>query len=202
MKVSTMTIAQEGAYHRLLCYAWLSEDCSLPADLSRLQTLAKWTEPAEHFQPVLHQFKAHPRDPKKLINPRLFKERQKVDALRKLKTKAAAVRWRKDSHQPTPSKEKQPSADWLTTIKTNPAYQQINVEHELAKMDAWLTLPANQHRKKTKRFVLNWLNRIEKPLGNGQEKPSDVCQQCKPPQKIAPEKMKEHLFAYHSKLVY
>jgi len=54
--------------------------------------------------------------------------------------------------------------DFLTSLKRNPAYQHIDIDNELAKMDAWLLLPRNQWRKKTPRFILNWLNRIEKPL--------------------------------------
>ena len=50
---------------------------------------------------------------------------------------------------------------FLETLKTNIAYKHINLEVELAKMDAWLKLPRNKGRKKTERFVLAWLNRIE-----------------------------------------
>lgn len=56
-----------------------------------------------------------------------------------------------------PSKE-----DFLTSIKANPAYRHINIENELAKMDAWLL--THKGRQKTPRFVVNWLNKIEKPL--------------------------------------
>lgn len=54
------------------------------------------------------------------------------------------------------------STDFLETLKHNIAYKHIDIESELAKMDAWLS--TKPHRKKTTRFVLNWLNRIEKPL--------------------------------------
>lgn len=52
--------------------------------------------------------------------------------------------------------------EFITSLKTNSAYTHINLGAELAKMDAWLT--AHPGRKKTKRFVLNWLNKIEPPL--------------------------------------
>ena len=52
--------------------------------------------------------------------------------------------------------------DFLTAIKNNPAYKGIDIDSELSKMDAWLlTKPG---RKKTKQFVVNWLNRIDKGL--------------------------------------
>jgi hypothetical protein len=41
-------------------------------------------------------------------------------------------------------------------------YPYINVEIESRKMDAWLF--ANPDRKKTRKFCLNWLNKIEPPL--------------------------------------
>lgn len=51
---------------------------------------------------------------------------------------------------------------FLDTLKTNPAYSHINLSLELSKMDAWLE--AHPGRKKTHRFVVNWLNKIEAPL--------------------------------------
>jgi hypothetical protein len=51
---------------------------------------------------------------------------------------------------------------FLDTLKTNIAYNHINIEIELGKMDAWLSL--HPGRQKTKQFVLKWLNKIEKPL--------------------------------------
>jgi uncharacterized protein YdaU (DUF1376 family) len=54
--------------------------------------------------------------------------------------------------------------EWLAGLKKNPAYEHVDFPMELGKMDAWLTLPKNRHRKKTKQFVLGWLNGIDKPL--------------------------------------
>ncbi|MDD5244071.1 MAG: hypothetical protein PHU49_08640 [Syntrophorhabdaceae bacterium] len=54
--------------------------------------------------------------------------------------------------------------EFLTSLKNNPAYKHINIEMELAKMDQWLLLPKNKNRKKTPRFILNWLNKIESPI--------------------------------------
>jgi hypothetical protein len=52
--------------------------------------------------------------------------------------------------------------DFLTSLKTNPVYNHINLDFELGKMDTWLL--AHHGRQKTKRFIVNWLNKIEKPL--------------------------------------
>ena len=61
--------------------------------------------------------------------------------------------------------------DFLTQLKKNPAYSHININNELSKMDAWLL--THPDRKKTQRFVVNWLNRIDKPVvtPKRQEKP-------------------------------
>jgi hypothetical protein len=56
--------------------------------------------------------------------------------------------------------------DFITSLKNNVAYKHIDLEREFAKMDAWLSLPNNHGRQKTPRFVLNWLNKIEKPLAS------------------------------------
>lgn len=42
--VTGMTISQEGAYNRLLLFAWLNKDCGLPDDDSQLATLSKCGE--------------------------------------------------------------------------------------------------------------------------------------------------------------
>ncbi len=52
--------------------------------------------------------------------------------------------------------------EWLKSIKDNPAYQHIEIDRELAKMDAWLSTQPG--RKKTRRFIINWLNKVEKPV--------------------------------------
>jgi uncharacterized protein YdaU (DUF1376 family) len=54
--------------------------------------------------------------------------------------------------------------EWLENLKTSTAYNHINFEVELSKMDTWLSLPKNKRRKKTRTFILNWLNKIEKPF--------------------------------------
>lgn len=53
---------------------------------------------------------------------------------------------------------------WIEDLKKNPAYQHINFAVEFGKMDAWFSIPKNKGRKRTKAFVLNWLNKIEAPM--------------------------------------
>lgn len=62
-------------------------------------------------------------------------------------------------------KSKSPSeltTQFVDSLKSNPAYKHIHLEAELGKMDAWLS--SRPGRKKTRRFVVNWLNKIEIPL--------------------------------------
>jgi hypothetical protein len=59
--------------------------------------------------------------------------------------------------------------EFLLKLKTNPAFSHIDIDNELHKMDAWLSIPKNKNRKKTPRFVLNWLNKIERPIKNTED---------------------------------
>jgi len=64
-----------------------------------------------------------------------------------------------------------PPYDFLESLKKNPAYQHINFEIELAKMDAWFLIPKNAKRRKTPTFILNWLNKIEAPVNGTSTQP-------------------------------
>lgn len=70
-------------------------------------------------------------------------------------------------------KQEDSNALFFSSLKTNPAYSCIDIDREVGRMQAWLALPANKGRQCTPRFVLNWLNKVERPLslaptnGNG-----------------------------------
>lgn len=76
--------------------------------------------------------------------------------------------------------------DFLKTLKANTAYKHIDFAVEFAKMDAWLIV--NKGRQKTRRFIVNWLNKIDKPINTGfsgqsqvrrKPKPNPNCTNCK-----------------------
>lgn len=73
--VTLMTPAEEGAYLRLLCHAWQSDDCGLPddddalAELSRLR--GQWKKSAEKIRAKFQSADG------RLFNTRLTEERQK-----------------------------------------------------------------------------------------------------------------------------
>lgn len=47
--------------------------------------------------------------------------------------------------------------EFIIALKSNRIYQDIDVDFQLGLMDAWLL--AHPKRMKTKKFVVNWLNR-------------------------------------------
>ena len=67
--------------------------------------------------------------------------------------------------------------DFVKKLKNNIAYAGIDVDRELGKMDAWLaTRPG---RQKTRQFVVNWLNKIDKPLQEKEKPISDYDRKLK-----------------------
>jgi len=64
--------------------------------------------------------------------------------------------------KPAPVKQQDLSdADWLTSLRTNPAYAGINIETEYEKMKVWC---AANHKLPGRRRFINWLNRVERPM--------------------------------------
>lgn len=59
--------------------------------------------------------------------------------------------------------------EFIKALKANPAYKGINIDIELSKMDAWFLTPKGKNRIKTRGFVVNWLNKIEKPIGGSHD---------------------------------
>ncbi len=72
-------------------------------------------------------------------------------------------------------------ADYLISLKNNQTYKHINIDLEFGKMQAWIGLRPG--RKITRRFIINWLNKIEVPFNGGSvavatKKPDLDCQIC------------------------
>lgn len=53
-----------------------------------------------------------------------------------------------------------PDEDFLNELRKK--YTWVNFDQVMAKLDAWLL--ANPQRKKTRRFIVAWFNRIERPM--------------------------------------
>ena len=60
--------------------------------------------------------------------------------------------------------------EFIKALKQNPAYEGIDIDRELGKLDAWLLTPKGRGKQRTQQRFLNWLNRAERPM-NLQSKP-------------------------------
>ncbi len=74
--------------------------------------------------------------------------------------------------------------DFIKSLKTKEVYRGIDIDRELDKMDAWLLV--HPGRQKTRRFIINWLNKIDKPIEIKKEKPKS-----EPQPKFDPEQHKK-----------
>ncbi len=66
----------------------------------------------------------------------------------------------KDIQNRLPKAKPQTDEAWLVGLRSDPAYVGIDIDHELRKMDTWLA--NHPGRKKTRQFVLKWLNKADK----------------------------------------
>ncbi len=97
--VRLMTIAEEGAYHRLLCEAWEQPDCGLPNDDRTLGILSRLGDdwPVSRDL-ILEQFEL--RDGR-WFNLRLLDERKDARSRSKKTEKANRVRWGRSKESST-----------------------------------------------------------------------------------------------------
>ena len=63
--------------------------------------------------------------------------------------------------EPPTAKPAETDADWLDSLKRNPAYEGIDVLREHAKAAVWCE---NKHRTLSRARFINWLNRAERPM--------------------------------------
>lgn len=90
-------------------------------------------------------------------------EQDASDSLAKLE-QSASLEKRRDRDREEETPQRADDETWWEDLRKNPAYQHINFEIERGKMQAWFSIPKNSHRKPTKQFVVNWLNKIERPM--------------------------------------
>ena len=88
-----MNTPMQGAYFRLLCFAWDDPDCSLPNDLQELRELAMWDNAWGDFGKVRACFTTHPDYPKRLQNTRLTREWLKAKEKQGKAHESAVARW-------------------------------------------------------------------------------------------------------------
>ncbi len=69
--------------------------------------------------------------------------------------------------------------EFITALKTNPAYSGIDIDRELFKLDAWMLTPKGAGKQKTRGRILNWLNKCDRPITTGTKKKSaGRCARC------------------------
>jgi hypothetical protein len=109
-----------------------------------------------------------------IINRRMFREQKfrinhKDRQVRYINKKKLISNDGKNDSQMTPPSSSSSSSsnnktlaetDFLATLKAK--FTWLNFDQEMIKIDAWLL--AHPGRKKTHRFIVNWLNKIEKPM--------------------------------------
>lgn len=185
------TATEVGAYFRLLMHEWINGP--LPTSIVKLARIAGVDPRNMQKMWSLELAKKFITDDAGLyINVRLeqtrSEQRKRLEIQRNKGKSGAEKRWHQDiapaiaQAQPNDSSSSSSSSssslkkkrrvvrdpssidDWIASLRRNIAYAHIDFETEFAKMDAWLLLPKNKGRKKTQRFILNWLNKIEKPI--------------------------------------
>lgn len=65
--------------------------------------------------------------------------------------------------------------DFLSDLKNDPFYSHVDFDVEIERMRRWLARPANRNRRLTERFVLGWIEKIDRPVvvptsGNGTDR--------------------------------
>ena len=92
-RVQEMSLAEEGAYRRLLDYCWLNE--SVPADEKRCARIIGKGATPEMAKVVLEMFVPHPADETRMIHDRLEIEREKQKKNSIARKQASEARWNK-----------------------------------------------------------------------------------------------------------
>lgn len=90
-RVQEMSLAEEGAYRRLIDYCWLNG--SIPSDPERLIRIIGKGATTAIAKVCISMFSPHPDKPERLIHDRLEVERQKQEETRQKRVEAANSRW-------------------------------------------------------------------------------------------------------------
>jgi len=74
--------------------------------------------------------------------------------------KSVATKYYNNKKRTKETKDTRTTEEFVEYLKKT--YDWINIDIELKRIDAWIA--THPDRKKTRRFVTNWMNRIEKPM--------------------------------------
>jgi hypothetical protein len=103
---------------------------------------------------------------KQLIYQRLYnssrKDKKDIPVVTAVDTAVVKASTKPNLTKPNHNKSVVSQEDFIKELKKT--YTHLDIERELAKIDGWLL--ANPYRKKTKRFIINWLNRADVTIEN------------------------------------
>ena len=173
---------EELAYRRMLDQYYLSES-PLPADPERVARLIGMRDQTAMVSEILSEFFLKSEDG--WSNKRADAEIATYQAKASRAKAANASRWsekaselvlKSESDQiPTNNQEpvtkknikkkvervsNLPDEEWLASLPSQ--FDWIDLQTQFKKMDAWLSV--NPQRQKTRKFIVAWLNRVEKPV--------------------------------------
>ena len=91
-----------------------------------------------------------------------------ADRMRTLRSKRREEEKRKEENKirtpGTPQRGVLSDAEFLDGLRQSPAYKNLDIGLELAKMDNWLQTPRGRGKKKTRGRIVAWLNRALEDL--------------------------------------
>lgn len=62
------------------------------------------------------------------------------------------------------TKEEEDRRDFISKLRTDPFYSHVDFDVEVERMRRWLARSENKGRRMTERFVLNWVEKIDRPI--------------------------------------
>lgn len=69
-----------------------------------------------------------------------------------------------DKEEPIKKNPQEDKRDFLSNLRADPFYSHVDFDTEIERMRRWLSRPENKKRRMTERFVLNWLEKIDRPV--------------------------------------
>jgi hypothetical protein len=146
---------------RLLTFLWLlaAEDASMNGNLPEIEDISfRLRMETKDIVPLLQELTPWIED----IDIKPISSRYQV-GLPETETETETYKPETEIEGDSPKKarEKLSDEEWMLSIKTNPAYEGIDITREIAKCGMW----CDTHRKQiSRKRIVNWLNRIDKPF--------------------------------------
>jgi|SRR6185369_16536911 len=66
--------------------------------------------------------------------------------------------------EPLKKNKEESKRDFISEIRNDPVYSHVDLDRQIELMKRWLARPENHGRRMTERFVINWLNKIDRPV--------------------------------------